>query len=55
MKWITSRLVEPTTWVAVGVAAVAVSTLVPVATAYLMVVAAVTVAAGIILKEKGNG
>ena len=55
MKWITERIAEPTTWVAVGVGAIAVSMVVPAAASYLIVVAAVTVAAGIILKEKGNG
>lgn len=55
MQWITNRITEPTTWVAVGVGAVVVSLMVPTATAYLWSLAAVTVIAGIILKEKGNG
>ena len=55
MKWITERNTEPTTWVAVGVGAVVVSMMVPTAASYLIVVAAITVVAGIILKEKGNG
>jgi hypothetical protein len=55
MNWIKSRIVEPTSWLAVGVGAIVVSSVVPSSVAvWLMIAAAVTVAAGIILKEKGG-
>lgn len=54
MNWIKSRIVEPTTWLAVGVGAILLSTVVPVAAAWLMIAAAITVAAGVVLKEKGG-
>ena len=54
-KWIMDRIIEPTSWLAVGVGAVVLSMLLPKLSAIFMIVAAVTVAAGIILKEKGSG
>ena len=47
--------VEPTSWLAVGIGAILVSMLIPKLALTLMIVAAVTVAAGIIMKERGNG
>jgi len=54
MNWIKSRIVEPTSWLAVGVGAIVISSVVPSIAVWLMIAAAVTVAAGIILKEKGG-
>ena len=55
VKWIKDRIVEPTSWLAVGIGAILVSMLIPKLALTLMIVAAVTVAAGIIMKERGNG
>ena len=54
MTWIKSRIIEPTTWVAVGLRAVVISMILP-ATAFAMwCLAAVTIAAGVFMKEKGQ-
>ena len=54
MTWIKSRIIEPTTWVAVGLGAVVISMILP-ATAFAMwCLAAVTIAAGVFMKEKGQ-
>tara|TARA_B100000700_G_scaffold241683_1_gene269094 strand:- start:1436 stop:1612 length:177 start_codon:yes stop_codon:yes gene_type:complete len=55
MNWVKSRIVEPTSWIAVGVGAIIISIIVPSAAVYLLIAAAVTVALGIFMKEKGNG
>jgi hypothetical protein len=55
MKWIKDRIVEPTSWLAVGIGAIVLSMLIPKLALTLMIIAAVTVAAGVIMKEKGNG
>tara|TARA_Y100001973_G_C5207504_1_gene342656 strand:- start:2063 stop:2239 length:177 start_codon:yes stop_codon:yes gene_type:complete len=55
MNWVKSRIVEPTSWIAVGVGAIIISIVVPSAAVYLLIAAAVTVALGIFMKEKGNG
>ncbi len=54
MEWIKSRLVEPTTWIAVGVGAILLSIVIPKAASVFLIAAAVTVAAGIFMKEKGK-
>ena len=54
MNWIKSRIIEPTTWVSVGVGALILSILVPQAAPILLLAAGVTVAAGILMKEKGS-
>jgi hypothetical protein len=54
MEWIKSRLVEPTTWISIGVGAVLLSIVMPKAASMFLVAAAVTVAAGIFMKEKGK-
>tara|TARA_R110002020_G_scaffold241191_6_gene454353 strand:+ start:659 stop:823 length:165 start_codon:yes stop_codon:yes gene_type:complete len=54
MNWIKSRISEPTTWLAVGVGAIIISAVIPAWAGWLMIAAAVTVAAGILLKEKGS-
>ena len=55
MNWVRSRIVEPTSWIAVGVGAIIISIVVPSAAVYLLIAAAVTVALGIFMKERGNG
>ncbi len=55
MDWIKSRIIEPTTWLAVGVGAILLSSLMPQWSLYFMILAAATVAAGIIMKERGGG
>ena len=55
MKWIKDRIVEPTSWLAVGIGAIVLSMLIPQFAIVFMIIAAVTVAAGVIMKEKGNG
>ena len=54
-QWVKSRIVEPTSWIAVGVGSIIISIVVPSAAVYLLIAAAVTVALGIFMKEKGNG
>ena len=55
MNWVKSRIVEPTSWIAVGVGAIIISIVVRSAAVYLLIAAAVTVALGIFMKERGNG
>ena len=54
MDWIKSRIVDPTTWCAVGIGAILLSIIIPQGGLYFMILAAATVAAGIFMKEKGN-
>ena len=53
MNWIKSRIVEPTTWLAVGVGAVVLSMMIPAIAIALWIIAIATVGAGIFMKEKG--
>ena len=53
MNWIKSRIVEPTTWLAVGVGAVVLSMMIPAIAIALWIIAIGTVGAGIFMKEKG--
>tara|TARA_Y100001963_G_scaffold146159_1_gene220705 strand:- start:276 stop:497 length:222 start_codon:yes stop_codon:yes gene_type:complete len=54
MNWIKSRIVEPTTWLAVGVGAVVLSMMIPAIAIVLWIIAIATVGAGIFMKEKGQ-
>ena len=54
MSWIKSRIVEPTTWLAVGVGAVVLSMMIPAIAIVLWIIAIATVGAGIFMKEKGE-
>jgi hypothetical protein len=54
MDWIKSRIVEPTTWISVGVGAILLSMVVPRGAPIFLLIAAVTVAAGMFMKEKGK-
>ena len=53
MTWIKSRIIEPTTWVAVGLGAVVLSAIIPALALAMWCIAAVTIVAGIFMKEKG--
>jgi|TARA_R110002020_G_scaffold48763_3_gene138970 hypothetical protein len=54
MQWILDRIVEPTTWLAVGVGAIILSMILPQAGPLFLIVAGCTVAAGIFMREKGK-
>ena len=54
MNWIKSRIVEPTTWLAVGVGAVVLSMMIPAIAIALWIIAIATVGAGIFMREKGQ-
>jgi len=53
ISWVKSRIVEPTTWLAVGIGAVVLSMLIPAIALALWIIALCTVGAGIFMKEKG--
>ncbi len=55
MNWVKSRIVEPTSWLAVGVGAIILSMIMPSAAVVFLIIAAATVGLGIFMKEKGNG
>ena len=55
MDWVKQRIVEPTTWISVGVGAVIFSMILPKAAVFFLIAAAVTVGLGIFMKEKGDG
>lgn len=54
MDWIKDRIVEPTTWLAVGVGSILLSMVIPQGTEVFLIAAAGTVAAGIFMREKGK-
>jgi len=53
MEWIRKRIVEPSTWSAMGVGAIVMSMMLPAWAMWFWCGAAVTVVAGIMMKEKG--
>ena len=55
MDWVKQRIVEPTTWISVGVGSVILSMILPKAAVFFLIAAAVTVGLGIFMKEKGDG
>ena len=55
MDWVKQRIVEPTTWLSVGVGAVILSMILPKAAVFFLIAAAVTVGLGIFMKENGDG
>ncbi len=55
LDWVKSRIVEPTSWIAVGVGAVVLSIVIPSAATVFLIITAITVGLGIFMKEKGNG
>ena len=54
IDWVVSRIIEPTSWIAVGVGAIVLSILIPVGTPYFLGVAGVTAIAGMLMKEQGS-
>ena len=52
MEWVRKRVVEPSTWAATGVGAIIMSMMLPSWAMWFWCVAAVTVVAGIVMKEK---
>ena len=55
MDWVKQRIVEPTTWISVGVGAGILSMILPKAAVFFLIAAAITVGLGIFMKEKGDG
>ena len=55
LSWLKSRIIEPTSWIAIGLGAVIISIAIPDIAIYLLIAAAVTVALGVIMKERGDG
>jgi hypothetical protein len=53
MEWVRNRIVEPTSWLAVGVGALVFSVAIPEGAFYFLLAAAVTAAAGILMRERG--
>ena len=54
VDWVVSRIVEPTSWIAVGVGAIVLSILVPVGAPYFLGIAGITAVAGMLMKEQGG-
>jgi hypothetical protein len=54
VDWVRNRVVEPTSWIAVGVGALILSMCIPAGGLYFLGAAAVTVVAGIFMKEQGS-
>jgi|TARA_R100000315_G_C5201826_1_gene118775 hypothetical protein len=54
VNWVADRIVEPTSWISVGVGAIVLSILVPVGTPYFLGIAGATALAGMLMKEKGG-
>ena len=53
MEWVKKRVVEPTSWLAIGVGAVILSMMMPSWSIWFWCVAGATVVAGIVMKERG--
>ena len=53
MEWVKKRVVEPTSWLAIGVGAVVLSMMMPAWAIWFWCVAGATVVAGIVMKERG--
>jgi hypothetical protein len=54
IDWVRNRIVEPTSWIAVGVGALILSVCIPAGGSYFLGAAAVTVVAGIFMKEQSS-
>ena len=54
IDWVKNRVVEPTSWIAVGVGALILSVCIPAGGPYFLGAAAVTVVAGIFMKEQSS-
>jgi len=54
VDWVKGRIVEPTSWIAVGVGALILSMCIPTGGLYFLGAAAVTVVVGVFMKETGS-
>ena len=54
MDWVHNRIVEPTSWIAVGMGAVLLSMWMPSWAMWFWCIAGATVVAGVIMKEKAE-
>ena len=54
MDWVMERIVEPTSWRAIGVGAIILSMLIPSWAMWFWCIAGATVVAGVIMKEKAE-
>ena len=54
MDWVRNRIVEPTSWIAIGVGSIILSMIMPSWARWFLCIAGATVVAGIIMKEKAE-
>ena len=54
MDWVRNRIVEPTSWIAIGVGAIILSMIMPSWAMWFWCIAGATVVAGVIMKEKAE-
>lgn len=54
MDWVMKRIVEPTSWIAVGVGAIILSMIMPSWAMWFLCIAGATVVAGVVMKEKAE-
>ena len=54
MEWVKKRVVEPTSWLAIGMGAVVLSMMMPTWAIWFWCVAGATVVAGIVMKERAE-
>ena len=54
MDWVRNRIVEPTSWIAIGVGSIILSMIMPSWAMWFLCIAGATVVAGIIMKEKAE-
>ena len=54
MDWVKKRIIEPTSWISIGVGAIILSMLMPSMGIWLWCIAGATVVAGVIMKEKAE-
>ncbi len=54
MDWVMKRIVEPSSWIAVGVGAIILSMIMPSWAMWFLCIAGATTVAGVIMKEKAE-
>ena len=54
MDWVRNRIVEPTSWIAIGVGSIILSMIMPSWAMGFLCIAGATVVAGVIMKEKAE-
>ena len=54
MDWVRNRIVEPTSWIAIGVGSIILSMIMPSWAMWFLCIAGATVVAGVIMKEKAE-